>query len=415
MYVISNFVDEKLILSKIKIRKRKLTSTYQNLKLTMEKYIMKKSLLALAVFAVAATSANAATVYDKDGSSLAVGGRVQAVVYNGKAASDVGDGIAEHDAGLVNSARLNIAGSTKINDSVSVFAFSEWNMADGNKSATGDNINTREQYVGADYGDFGKILGGKTYDATNAVLAATDVFEDFGARLQSSINGDRRTGMFRYVYDNNGIFGSVSYQTATDGSSVAGNKADVEGGFAAAAGYTFDNVVFGPLSFKAGYSYIKGQNDFSKTIGQFENSETFDNFKVISASIAWGSTDNGLYIGALYNTQRVKQRANDFVPSNSSNSDKKKGYELVVGYTFDNGIGAFTGYNFVDLKSKKGSFNSNSEIYRRVPVYVNYAINDNFNIWGEAEFDANSTTEKDHKAQYGETGTMLSAGARYTF
>ena len=407
----SNFVDEKLILSKIKIRKRKLTSTYQNLKLTMGKYIMKKSLLALAVVA-AATSANAATVYDKDGTSLAVGGRVQSVVYNGNA--DAAE-IAEKDAGLVNSARLNIAGSTKINDSVSVFAFSEWNMADGNKSATGDNINTREQYVGADYGDFGKILGGKTYDAANAVLAATDVFEDFGARLQSSINGDRRTGMFRYVYDNNGIFGSVSYQTAADGSSVAGNKADVEGGFAAAAGYTFDNVVFGPLSFKAGYSYIKGQNDFSKTIGQFENSETFDNFKVISASIAWGSTDNGLYIGALYNTQRVKQRANDFVPSNSSNSDKKKGYEFVVGYTFDNGIGAFTGYNFVDVKTKEGSINSDSEIYRRVPVYVNYAINDNFNIWGEAEFDANSTTEKDHKAQYGETGTMLSAGARYTF
>ena len=407
----SNFVDEKLILSKIKIRKRKLTSTYQNLKLTMGKYIMKKSLLALAVVA-AATSANAATVYDKDGTSLAVGGRVQAVVYNGNAA-----GIAENDAGLVNSARLNIAGSTKINDSVSVFAFSEWNMADGNTSGQswGDSINTREQYVGADYGDFGKILGGKTYDAANAVLAATDVFEDFGARLQGSINGDRRTGMFRYVYDNNGIFGSVSYQTAADDSTVQGSKADVEGGFAAAAGYTFDNVVFGPLSFKAGYSYVKGQDDFSKTIGQFENSETFDNFKVISASIAWGSTDNGLYIGALYNTQRVKQRANDFVPSNSSNSDKKKGYEFVVGYTFDNGIGAFTGYNFVDVKTKEGSINSDSAIYRRVPVYVNYAINDNFNIWGEAEFDANSTTEKDHQLQGGETGTMLSAGARYTF
>ena len=381
----------------------------------MGKYIMKKSLLALAVVA-AATSANAATVYDKDGTSLAVGGRVQSVVYNGNA--DAAE-IAEKDAGLVNSARLNIAGSTKINDSVSVFAFSEWNMADGNTSGQswGDSINTREQYVGADYGDFGKILGGKTYDAANAVLAATDVFEDFGARLQGSINSDRRTGMFRYVYDNNGIFGSVSYQTAADGSSVAGNNADVEGGFAAAAGYTFDNVVFGPLSFKAGYSYIKGQNDFSKTIGQFENSETFDNFKVISASIAWGSTDNGLYIGALYNTQRVKQRANDFVPSNSSNSDKKKGYEFVVGYTFDNGIGAFTGYNFVDQKYKVGSINHGTATIRRVPVYVNYAINGNFNIWGEAEFDANSSTTKDGQRQYPEfeTGTMLSAGARYTF
>ena len=375
----------------------------------MGKYIMKKSLLALAVVA-AATSANAATVYDKDGTSLAVGGRVQAVVYNGNAA-----GIAENDAGLVNSARLNIAGSTKINDSVSVFAFSEWNMADGNKSATGDNINTREQYVGADYGDFGKILGGKTYDAANAVLAATDVFEDFGARLQSSINGDRRTGMFRYVYDNNGIFGSVSYQTAADGSTVKGKKADVEGGFAAAAGYTFDNVVFGPLSLKAGYSYVKGQDDkgsYLQDVFAGKNNYKFDDFKVISASVAWGSTDSGLYIGALYNTQRAKQRLS---ASNSSLADKVKGYEFVVGYTFDNGIGAFTGYNFVDQKYKVGSINQGTATIRRVPVYVNYAINDSFNIWGEAEFDANSTSEKDHQLQGGETGTMLSAGARYTF
>ena len=82
----------------------------------MGKYIMKISLLALAVVAAAATSANAATVYDKDGTSLAVGGRVQAVVYNGNAAANAGNGIADHDAGLVNSARLNIAGTTKIND-----------------------------------------------------------------------------------------------------------------------------------------------------------------------------------------------------------------------------------------------------------------------------------------------------------
>ena len=379
----------------------------------MGKYIMKKSLLALAVVA-AATSANAATVYDKDGTSLAVGGRVQAVVYNGNAA-----GIAENDAGLVNSARLNIAGSTKINDSVSVFAFSEWNMADGNTSGQswGDSINTREQYVGADYGDFGKILGGKTYDAANAVLAATDVFEDFGARLQSSINGDRRTGMFRYVYDNNGIFGSVSYQTAADGSTVKGKKADVEGGFAAAAGYTFDNVVFGPLSLKAGYSYVKGQDDkgsYLQDVFAGKNNYKFDDFKVISASVAWGSTDSGLYIGALYNTQRVKQRLS---ASNSSLADKVKGYEFVVGYTFDNGIGAFTGYNFVDQKYKVGSINQGTATIRRVPVYVNYAINGNFNIWGEAEFDANSSTTKDGQRQYPEfeTGTMLSAGARYTF
>ena len=385
---------------------------------------MKKSLLALAVVATVATSANAATVYDKDGTSLAVGGRVQAVVYNGKA--DAAE-IAEHDAGLVNSARLNIEGTTKVNDYVSAFAFTEWDMADGNKSANGDHISTREQYVGADFGDFGKLLVGKTYDAANEVLAATDVFEDFGARQQGSINGDRRTGMFRYVYDNNGFFGSVSYETASDETTVSGQDANVEGGFAVAAGYTFDNVVFGPLSFKAGYSYIDGQDDvkyvddsrveLKGSISNYGEDGTwgFDSFKVVSASVAWGSTDNGLYLGALYNTQQAKQRLNG---NQSSYKNKLKGYEFVVGYTFENGVGVFTGYNFSDLKNIDPSeepSKSASAIYRRVPVYVNYAINDNFNIWGEAEFDANSTTTKDGKDQYGETGTMLSAGARYTF
>ena len=377
---------------------------------------MKKSLLALAIIA-ASTTATAATVYDKDGTSLAVGGRVQAVVYNGKA--DAAE-IAEHDAGLVNSARLNIEGNTKVNDYVSAFAFSEWNMADGNKSATGDSINTREQYVGADFGDFGKILVGKTYDAANEVLAATDVFEDFGARQQGSINNDRRTGMFRYVYDNNGFFGSVSYETASDETTVAGQDANVEGGFAAAAGYTIDNVVFGPLSFKAGYSYVKGQDDSDELKGSItkygeDGTWGFDDFKIISASVSWGSTDSGLYLGALYNTQRAKQRLDG---AQSSYKNKVKGYEFVVGYTFDNGVGLFTGYNFTDAKTvdpEADPSRSDSAIYHRVPVYVNYAINDNFNIWGEAEFDANSTSEKDHQLQGGETGTMLSAGARYTF
>ena len=293
-------------------------------------------------------------------------------------------------------------------------------MADGNKSANGDHISTREQYVGADLGDFGKLLVGKTYDAANEVLAATDVFEDFGARQQGSINGDRRTGMFRYVYDNNGFFGSVSYETAADETTVAGQDANVEGGFATAAGYTFDNVVFGPLSFKAGYSYVKGQDDSDELKGSItkygeDGTWGFDDFKIISASVSWGSTDSGLYLGALYNTQRAKQRLDG---AQSSYKNKVKGYEFVVGYTFDNGVGLFTGYNFTDAKTvdpEADPSRSDSAIYRRVPVYVNYAINDNFNIWGEAEFDANSTSEKDHQLQGGETGTMLSAGARYTF
>lgn len=66
---------------------------------------MKKSLLALAVvFAASSATASAATVYDKDGTTLTVGGRVQSVFYNGfyKKAG-------YKDASLVNSSRFSVA------------------------------------------------------------------------------------------------------------------------------------------------------------------------------------------------------------------------------------------------------------------------------------------------------------------
>ena len=90
---------------------------------------MKKSLLALAVvLAATSATASAATVYDKDGTTLTVGGRVQSVFYNGfyKKAG-------YKDASLVNSSRFSVAGNTKVNNYLSVLAFSEWDMADGNK------------------------------------------------------------------------------------------------------------------------------------------------------------------------------------------------------------------------------------------------------------------------------------------
>ena len=366
---------------------------------------MKKSLLALAV-AFAATSASAVTVYDKDNTSFAVGGRVQSVVYNG-AYDKAGD----HDAGLVNSARLNLSGTTKVNDYVSVFAFSEWNMADGNgneKAGNGDSINTRDQYVGADFGSFGKVLAGKAFDALYAVQAATDVFEDT-ACVDNLTSADRRTGMFRYEFDNNGFFASASFNTASDDVLLMDVKEDVEYGYAASAGYTFDNVVFGPLAFKGGFTYVEGQDDETDDFNKFKE------FKGSAFSVTWGSLDSGLYLAALYNTHHKtsnKDRA-DVYGSNKH----VKGYELVAGYTFDFGLNVLAGYEVRDSKIKNVYGVTPSKVVRRVPVLVNYQVAPSFNIWTEAEFDANSNSYANEDVGYSkeDRGTKFSVGARYTF
>ena len=370
---------------------------------------MKKSLLALAVLAVA-TSATAATVYDKDGTSLKVGGRVQAVAFNGnfgKAGRD--------DASLKNSARFNVAGTTKVNDAVSVFAFTEWEASNGNNEKDADNnFTARDQYVGADFGVFGKVQAGKSLNAIYDVQSATDVFEEVGsAQVQGDTNGDRRSGTFRYIYDNNGLYASASFQTAQDQVKVAGDKLDVENGFGFGLGYTFDNVVFGPLSVKAAYDYVKCQDDSDfaqKLNGKSDNvnGRVFDSFKNTAVSVAWGS-DTGLYFAALYNVYKATfDNFTDGGIYKTNPRDKVKGAELVAGYGFDNGLSLTIGYHFKDEKEKYTGYTSSSDIARRVPVIANFQVAPTFKVWAEAEFDANSNDSEDR-------GTLVAAGARYVF
>ena len=368
---------------------------------------MKKTLLALAALA-SASMANAATVYDKDGTQLAIGGRIQAVVYNGNYKK------AHNDSTLVNSSRLNVYGSSKVNDVFSVFAFTEWNMADGNKAANGESINTRDQYIGADFNRYGKLVAGKTYDAIYAVQAVTDIFEDVAVTAQGETCADRRTGTIKYTYDNYGFFAQVAGLTAGDSvlimgsnsfTGLSGNDAanDVKGGYSAALGYTFDDVVFGPLSLKASYSYIKGTDEASSPL----SAKSFDTFKNTAASVSWGDDSNGLYLAALY-TQTVTE----YEELGFGNEERKmKGAEIIGGYSFDNGFSLLTGYEIGDetFKNQKKKF-----ITRRIPVYLNYKLNSNFNVWAEAEFDANSSDEA-KKAKRTNTDTLLSVGARYTF
>ena len=360
---------------------------------------MKKSLLALAVLAVA-TSATAATVYDKDGTSLKVGGRVQAIAYNGNFGK-----AGEDDSTLKNSARFNVAGTTKVNDAVSVFAFTEWEASNGDDT---DNFVTRDQYVGADFGAFGKVQAGKSLNSIYDVQAATDVFEETGALVQGDTNGDRRSGTFRYIYDNNGLYAAASFQIAQDEVKVVGEKVDVENGFGLGLGYTFDNVVFGPLSVKAAYDYVKTQDDYLVVLdddGEIEKQRWIDTFKNTAVSVAWGS-DTGLYFAGLFNTYKVNY--NNDLNGDINYRKKVKGVELVAGYGFDNGLSLTIGYDVKDSKKKATGWTSPSTIERRVPVIANYQVAPTFKVWAEAEFDANSNDSEDR-------GTLVAAGARYVF
>lgn len=388
-------------------------------------YIMKKSLLALAVVAVAA-SANAATVYDKDGTSLGINGRIQSVFYS---VNHTGKNAAQNDASLQNSARFGLQGKTQITDWVAGIGYAQWDM-DSKGSGTGTTA--REQYVGADFGEYGVLTAGKFRDASYYVENVTDHYEDAAGTVQGNFNGARRAGQFMYTYDNYGFHGQLGVQTAQDSAPIFDSDKGknsifksksyaVDSGFSTALGYKTGDVVFGPLDFRAGYSYLKGQKDGDLILNEDKNAWTngaaFNNFKHADVGVSWGNLSSGLYLAALFDYAKMKGIGFNANKEFADNSYKVKGFELSGGYAFDNGVSFLIGYESAKYTYAADGADDKTFKVKRIPVFVNYKLNPNFNIWTEAGFNAGSDhVDADKKAAAKKVDHMIwSVGARYTF
>lgn len=394
---------------------------------------MKKSLIAIAIAAFAASSVNAATVYDKNGTQLDIGGRVQAVWHSTHYGSIVDEnGDSTGDQAIENSARLNIAGRTELAHGISAFGFTEWDAADNNGTDNShDTFETREQYVGVDFGKFGTVTAGRTYDAVKSVIETTDIFEDYGCVGQPG-SDDRRSGTVRYNWSGYGFDLGASYGFAVNNATVGGSRSGEDGNtmninnsFSVMAGWISPEVLFGPIGVKVGYAYIRGQNDNggqSLINAKYENDEltSYDysdrNMREFAAAITWGSLDSGLYTGVMFDGRRFSVVDTD----GDEHHYSRKGVEAVVNYAWDCGISLAVGYEYNQLSFDGGDgfegYDHSSAATRKVPVYLNYAANENFNVWLEAKFDAGSDDEG-FGSKVGEItdDALYAVGARYTF
>lgn len=360
-------------------------------------------LVAAAVFMM--NSARAAQVYDKDGTSLAIGGRLQAVYY-GKDADEEG-GPETGDANLNSSGRLNIGVRTALSDRIDGFAYAEWDVADGDGHGQFD---ARYSWIGVDFGQFGLIKGGRFEDAFYYVQEPSDIFDDFGG-LGIFGNEDRRSGLIMYSWSGYGIDFNISYNTAKDDQVVEGayfpsydnedathsktEKLDIEHGAFASLGYTSPDVLFGPISIRAGGGYIAFSNHVDHSTGYYYNQGfyysssdasvyeftfRYDEFTQFGASLSWGTLDAGPYVAAMF-----QKRNFEFIgiPSSYYIADIDIiGADLVGGYTFANGLGLYLGVEY-----QEGDFGDIEVEALTVPVYIVYKFTPNFMVWAEGRFD----------------------------
>ncbi|MCI6449818.1 MAG: porin [Succinivibrio sp.] len=383
----------------------------------MKKSQILKTALALGlVLATASDVANAAAVYSKDGTSLNVNGRIRARFSNGDAKTTLG-AAGNGDSTLKNNARFGVDGQTKVNDNLTAFFYAQWDTSDSNDR---DSFSARDQYVGADFGQFGKVTAGRFLSPVYNVLAGTDVHFDFTGNHLGDNN--RRGGQLKYTFAASGFEANVAYQTAIDGIKVASaeqKKFDVDSGYSASVGYTFDNVVFGPLALKLGYEYFKGQTgddlvtkDDNKTLS---NNAQYDNLGIFAAGITWGTYAAGPYAALSYSKS-------DYNTIKKEQDFKIEAFESVFGYGFDNGLYADIGYVWQqyspdDLKTNKKLSTGGIQAVAGWKLTPNFVVDveSYFNLSSDGKTSREATEDDKgyYKAAYSNGEKAVSVNAVY--
>ncbi len=379
---------------------------------------MKKTLLATAIVSalVASTAASAATVYDKDGTTLKVNARIEAQWYNAGSSMNYSGEKApgNNDSSIYNWARMGLDGRSKINNYMTAFGYMEFDVDDGD--VTSDGLGARDQYIGVDFGAFGAVKTGRYKSLLNQVVSATDVLAGDGESGKTFVVGDsRNAGKLTYTWNGYGILLGAEYQSAKDGYTDHKISMNVESGYNVIAGYTTPSVLFGPISIKAGYSFMRGQNDGLPAVSAVGGRENADNAKGWAASLAWGNPASGWYFAGEYSYAEAKyifEGYNDDINYNNS------GYEIIGKYSFANGLSLATGYQY-----ERGEAGDETVKSSQIPVVAEYNFNPNFKVYAQANFGvSNTVNESDGKIirivgsapTYGD-GNAFALGARYTF
>jgi len=143
---------------------------------------MKLNIIAIAIAVTFCASANAAEVFKNDDYTLNIGGRIHSMV----------DRYESHNISS-GYARINVSGTSKINESLGAFTFveKEFSLKDEEKD------NNRDMYVGLS-SDYGDIFTGRFGSALEQVTDFTDIMMTSGAKASGKIDENRESGAFVY-------------------------------------------------------------------------------------------------------------------------------------------------------------------------------------------------------------------------
>ncbi|MDE8555523.1 porin OmpC [Pantoea agglomerans] len=344
--------------------------------------MMKRNILAVVIPALlAASAANAAEIYNKDGNKLDLYGKAVGLHYfsdNDAADNDGNNG----DKSYV---RFGFKGETQINDQLTGYGQWEYNIQANNSEGSDaqDGNRTRLGFAGLKFGDAGSIDYGRNYGVVYDAIGWTDMLPEFGGDSGYSDNfmNGRSTGLL--TYRNTNFFGLVDgwdfalqYQGKNERTDTRRANGD---GWGASTSYTSPigvGVVGAYSSSDRTDSQADGTTDINgNVVGQGKRAENW--------ATALKYDANNVYLAAMYGQTRNSTPISVVTGLNNTTSaasaNKAQNIELVAQYQFDFGLRPSIAY--VQSKGKDIEGVGDADLVKYIDVGATYYFNKNMSTY----------------------------------
>lgn len=347
---------------------------------------------ALLLGALSASSAYGARVYDQNGVSLDLFGKVQASYVDEYTYRDLSGSDSPEDS-IYSAMRLGLGLRSNIAEGLDGIAMVEWDTSRKDNSS-GDNEgsldHTRYMFVGFDAYQYGTLIAGRGDGAYYTVVGATDIFNLMESKASDYfLIGEQRPAQIMYALHGLSWDLKLSYQFDSSHAGQGYIPVDVHQAYGASVSTKFGENI----TLAYGLDYTKF--DFDGSLSDIATAESFfvpsfiaDGYTPQEASakarnqhvgtkVDYGAAlSYGVYGTGLYGALVVGATKYDYIAHHLYTID------TALSYTFTDYIAGLTLSAGYGMKSYDGEL-----LISDLTLGLSYNFNAAFKVFAEAQFD----------------------------
>ena len=382
---------------------------------------MKRKVLAIVIPALlAAGTAHAAEIYNKDGNKLDLYGKVDGLHYFSDDSSKDGD---------QSYIRLGFKGETQINDQLTGYGQWEYNVQANNTEGSENQSWTRLAFAGLKFGDYGSFDYGRNYGVLYDVEGWTDMLPEFGGDSYSQSDvymTSRANGVATYRNNNfyglvDGLSFALQYQgnneDAGNGNEGTNNGRDVrhENGDGFGISTTYD---FG-MGFSAGAAYASSDRTNAQQNSTSAYMADGDKADAWTAGLKYDA--NNIYLATMYSETRNMTNYGKLAENIGDKdaggvANKTQNVEVTAQYQFDFGLRPAVSY--LQSKGKDLTYNAanaDKDLVKYVDVGATYYFNKNMSTYVDYKINLLDGDDQFYKDAGISTDDIVALGLVYQF